>query len=91
MRRTFGVGKVVMVSTETRQEVATFLKSRPSRLSYFVAEQGILRELAEAKAIPHAIVIDCDGSIAYERTGASDWSDPAVRAEIDRHIKACPS
>jgi thiol-disulfide isomerase/thioredoxin len=80
---------IVMISTETREHVKAYLATHPYGLSFYVVEEGMLRDLATS-ALPRTTLLDCRGKVVRENWGKRAWGDdPEVRAEIDRLLERC--
>jgi hypothetical protein len=80
---------IVMISTETREDVKAYLATHPYGLSFYVVDDGMLSDLVTS-ALPRTTLLDCRGTVVRENWGKRAWGDdPEVRVEIDRLLAGC--
>jgi len=77
---------ILIVSNEDKEIVSKFIKSNnydfPVYLSY-----GNTPESFNVRSIPRTFLLDKEGNIIIDETGAANWNSDKVRSTIDKLLK----
>lgn len=77
----------LLVSNE-KQEVVSKFKQKNAYDFLVYASVSANPELLEATSIPRTFVIDKEGHIVIDKTGAADWNSDSVRKLLDELLTA---
>jgi thiol-disulfide isomerase/thioredoxin len=78
--------KFVLVSNENQEVIQKFLKEKNYNFSSFTPKSKA-PETFNASSIPRTFLIDREGNIIIDKSGAANWNSETVRKTIDELIK----
>lgn len=76
----------VLVSNEKEEVIKKFLKEKNYNLEIFIP-QSKAPETFNVSSIPRTFLIDRNGNIIIDKSGAANWNSETVRNTIDELIK----
>ncbi|MEO6347112.1 MAG: TlpA disulfide reductase family protein [Aquaticitalea sp.] len=77
----------LLVSSETPEIVAKFKAKHDYDFKVYSSVSEVPKEL-ETTAIPRSFILDKNGTIAIDKTGAANWNSDVVRKLLDDLLKA---
>ena len=78
--------KIVLVSNESLIEVASYLRDKGYSLNSYRPISNYPNNL-DISSIPRTFLIDRQGNIVIDKTGAANWNGAKVREVIDELLK----
>ena len=72
----------VFVANDEKQKVETFLKKKEYDLPVYFQASTIPQEL-ESNSIPVTYILDKEGNIVVDKTGAANWNSDKIRSLLD--------
>ncbi len=73
----------ITITNENWNDVSTFFKEEGYEFPVYQAKQGYLKELPSITSIPRTFIIDKQGNIRVDKSGAANWNSNSFRKEID--------
>lgn len=77
----------LLVSNETPETIAKFKTKHNYDFKVYASMSEVPKEL-ETTAIPRSFILDKNGNIAIDKTGAANWNSDSVRQLLDDLLKA---
>ncbi len=71
----------LLVTDEKEKTVKAFLDKHQLTLPIYLRDKK-LPKVFRTKRLPVTYILDCQGNIAYRRTGSAEWDDPACQELI---------
>jgi hypothetical protein len=68
----------LIVSTETPEKVASFVKKNPCDLPIYISLNEVPK-VFKTDRLPLTFFLDRHGAIAFRCTGSTQWEDPAYQ------------
>lgn len=82
--------KIVLVSGENQIKVSTYLNKKDYKLNSYRSLESY-PEVLNISSIPRTFLIDKQGKIVIDKTGAANWNSNKVRSLIDDLLKSSTS
>ena len=73
----------VFISKEDWSDINSFFKNEGYNFPVYQERNSSLEALPEVTSIPRTFIIDKEGNIRVDESGAADWNSAAFRKEID--------
>ncbi len=73
----------VFISNEKQQVVSAFLRKNNYTFNVYKPSQASSNPLFEVRSIPRNFLIDKNGNVVIDKSGAANWNSEKVRRTID--------
>lgn len=73
----------LFVANDDEEKVASFIKNKKYTLPVFYQLSKVPKEL-ESNALPTSYILNKEGEIVVNKTGAADWNSDKVRKMLDK-------
>lgn len=77
----------VFVTNENWKEINSFFKKENYQFPVYQSKTSYLEELPSVKSIPRTFVIDKQGNIRVDKSGAANWNSTSFRKEIENMLQ----
>jgi thiol-disulfide isomerase/thioredoxin len=74
---------MILASQEENQTVQEYIDKKGYTFPVYIVKSGI-PEAFYSKSIPSTFIVDKNGQVVYQRTGAFDWNNRKVRKFLDK-------
>lgn len=76
----------IFITSDDWQKVNTFYKKHNYDLPTFASAGNYPQELPSVSSIPRTFVIDKNGYLRVDKSGAADWNSESFRKQIDSFL-----
>jgi len=77
----------VFISNENWSEINSFFLQNEYDFPAYHAIKGSLKDLPNISSIPRTFIIDKQGNIRVDKSGAANWNSTGFRAQMDSLLK----
>jgi len=77
----------VFISNENWSEIDAYFKEKEYDFPVYQGHRSLLKDLPLVNSIPRTFIIDKNGSIRTDKSGAANWNSTSFREQIDALLK----